>query len=270
MKKEYDFPDDLCENEAKGKIEEIDQVTEGGEELVKSTKSKNKMIAMAIGVCGVLALGGAWSNKETESKLAVQAGEYIGIEVLESETMETDVWLSFLETVSVEAISKDVVEELKTNIYDRIAITAENYSLTLATYIASMGKDAESFEEYIQLSAEQQYLELVAVEYVANAEGLTPTVEEYESLILDYIHQLGYIDIEKAEANGYTQAELERIVLSRIVKNWLVSHATIVDELSGVYIDEDTSDESGEEETKVESDDSLVEEDEDKVLEDEE
>lgn len=229
MKKEYEFPKDLFdENEKKVKIMED---TSNETDKVSSIKGVKKLrnLALIIGL-SLLFIGCVFLLSDKSKQAAIQVGEYKGIEVVEGDNMEIELWISFIEMVSIEQENTDDLRQIQNRISGKVQLQSDNKGVSLENYITSMNMDMDSYKVYVEKSAQQEYLQQLATVYVAEAENLIPTEVEYEELIEDYVQQLGYIDVAKAEEMGYTYAELEQIILRDIVKGWLLDHAVIVTE----------------------------------------
>lgn len=229
MKKEYEFPKDLFdENQKKEKtMEDTSNETDRVSRIRGMKKLRNP--ALIIGLI-LLFIGCVFLLSGKSKQTSIQVGEYKGIEVVEGDNMEVELWISFIEMVSIEKGNADDLQEIKDRTSEKIHLQAGNYGVSLEDYITSMSMDMDSYELYIEKSAQQEYLQQLATIYVAEAENLIPTDAEYEKLIESYVQRLGYIDFAKAEEKGYTYAEFEQMILRDIVKSWLLAHAVIVTE----------------------------------------
>ena len=116
------------------------------------------------------------------------------------------------------------------------------YYLSYAEYYASMtGLDTDTALYYVSGLQSTEELETAAEEYayqmvknrmimdeIARIEGIELTEEEYNTRTLEYAIMYGYEDIATFETD-YGKEEMEQVILSDIVMDFLVEEAVIVD-----------------------------------------
>ncbi len=117
------------------------------------------------------------------------------------------------------------------------------YYLSYAEYYASMtGLDTDTALYYVSGLSSTEELEAAAEEYayqmvkntmimeeIAEKEGITVSEEEYNTRALEYALSYGYEDVATFEAEYTSKEELEAIILSDVVMDFLVEEAVIVE-----------------------------------------
>lgn len=153
------------------------------------------------------------------------------------EGMKSAVWTVFIDNAVVDTYPEKEIAAIKEKIEASVAAQADQYGMGLEDFVAGAGMDMDAFEVYLEDSAKQEYLMQEAVLFVANAEGLQLTEDEYDAEINTLITQAGYADIESVIESGYTVEDLRLNVLTEIVVTWLTENATWVPATNGAELE---------------------------------
>lgn len=139
----------------------------------------------------------------------------------ESELQEY-VWAALIENCVIEEYPEGELEEIIAELESQYSYYASYYGVETSELIESVYGITE--EEMAQNLLKQQY----AVALIAEEEGLTLTVAEYEEELAAYAAQYGYDDpTEFEELVGHD--ELENMILQNRVGEWLVENCKQVD-----------------------------------------
>lgn len=136
--------------------------------------------------------------------------------------LEQNVWNALIENCVIKEYPEDELEEMLTSVESQYSYVASYYGMEVSALIEAIyGITAE---EMAQNLLKQQY----AVALIAEKEGLTLTVQDYEDELAEYAAQYGYDDpAEFEEMVGHE--ELEKMFLQDRVGEWLIENCKQVD-----------------------------------------
>ena len=146
----------------------------------------------------------------------------------EQATHDSNAEIAILEAVMANSELQDPPEDMTNRYYSRI--------IDNMTYYASMyGYDLETFlsmqgtsEDAIRESAAQAGQEIIVMQAIADAEGLSVTDEELDAEIETNAGSLGYDDVEEYRASLDVEGYRE-YMMSEKVLNFLLENAVVTD-----------------------------------------
>lgn len=131
--------------------------------------------------------------------------------------LEQLVWQALIENCVIEEYPEDVMAEEIAGIEEQFSSIASMYGMEMDEFLQQVyGITAETMAQNL---IKQKF----AIELIAEKEGLTLTLEDYETGLADYAMQYGYDDPKEFETM-VGEDEMRAILLQRQVADWLIEH----------------------------------------------
>ncbi len=143
--------------------------------------------------------------------------------------LNAEVWAAVLDKAEVLSYPEDEVSKTKNLYIDQYKQAAEYYGMDYEEFV--LGNGASSLEEFEQQADDAARTSIKGnqvAQAIAEAEGLTPTDEEFEQKMEEMAEQYGYesVDAMKEVADDDT---LRGIILQNVVTEWLAEHCVQVE-----------------------------------------
>ncbi len=140
-------------------------------------------------------------------------------------TMTTEIVEKVIAGTKFEKVSEKAVQEYYDSMIKYYETIAEYMSLDLETYVSYYyGKTMEEFREEIRSVAEETVKEQLVLDAIIEAENITLSDEQYDTMIQDYMTQYEYTD-QKAFEETYTVKKLRESMLYDLAIEFLLEHA---------------------------------------------
>jgi len=135
-----------------------------------------------------------------------------------------DIWYRVVNTSEVINYPKSLIKEQKNNLLKEVEYNAELYGMTLKQYIAAVGLTEEKLDEQLEESAKSTVKSYLVMYYIAKAENITVSSEEYASGLNElYKSYKGeYATLEEFE-NHFGKEQIERSILNDKVVEYIYS-----------------------------------------------
>lgn len=131
--------------------------------------------------------------------------------------LEQKVWQALIENCVIEKYPEDMMEA-------QLAAIDEQYAMVVSMY----GMEVDDFLKQVYgITAEEMAQNLIkqelAVNLIAEKEGLVLSLEDYEAGLADYAMQYGYDDPKEFE-EMVGEAEMKKMLLQKRVGDWLIEN----------------------------------------------
>ena len=180
---------------------------------------------------------------ELTDEFVATLGDYATADEFLTEFRETLNNSSYYTQITELLLSSSEVAEYPEDVVKTEKETMMAYYLSYAEYYASMtGMDTDTALYYVSGLASTEELETAAEEYayqavkntmimekIAEIEGITVSEEEYNTRALEYALSYGYKDLATFEAEYTSKEELETIILSDVVMDFLIEESVIIE-----------------------------------------
>lgn len=148
------------------------------------------------------------------------------LEVSNKETAESTllatVWEALVEECDVKKFPEGMIDEYVTNLEEQYSYYAQMYGMEIEEFFTQIF--GMSSEEVAKTTATQE----LAINLIAEKEGLTLSDKEYKEGMKDLASQYGYEDTEEF-VNAYTEDGIRKALLQEKVGTFLVDNAVQVE-----------------------------------------
>ena len=181
----------------------------------------------------------------------------------EQATHDSNAEIAVLEAVMAGSQIQDPPEDMTNRYYNRIidnmTYYASLYGYDLETFLSMQGTSEDAIRE----SAAQAGQEIIVMQAIADAEGLSVTDEELDAEIETNAGSLGYDDVEEYRASldveGYREYMMSEKVLNFLLENAVVTDVEPETEAAGAETAETAAEETQAAETETAETESTAE-----------
>ena len=164
------------------------------------------------------------------------------------ETLQDSAWNAIMQNIEVKEYPKDRLKETEEDVINRMSQMMEMYyGVTFDEYLEQSGVSEEDFKKQVTASSKEYLKQMMAMELIAEKEGLTPSEKEYDEIMKEYADMNGFASVEEMnEQVGENQ--VKEIILQDKVREWAGKNCKQVDEVKEP--EKETKEESKEESKK--------------------
>lgn len=132
-----------------------------------------------------------------------------------------NLWTQILNETTFNGYPENYVEAYYSDMIDSYNYYASVYGLELEDYVSYYGLEMEEFYSLLQNNAELQVKSEIMYRYIAQAENIVATEEEYLAMVQEYMDTYGYTDMaafvndfgaDVVENQGYADATLRKVM----------------------------------------------------------
>lgn len=146
--------------------------------------------------------------------------------------MQSAVMRALLEQVELKQFPDGAIDNeitMMVNYYEGLAV---EYEMDFAEFTQQfLGMDEEQFHETVATVAEDSVRERLAVELIAETEGLNLTEEEYQEKTAHFAELAGFENLD-SYIELFGEDLIRSTILRMVVAEWLVEQANVVDEIT--------------------------------------
>lgn len=142
-----------------------------------------------------------------------------------SSAIKDAAWQVVMDNTKVKKYDEDRIKELEDSYKQYYTEMATSYGVEYEDMLTNyLGISEEDFNKQVSQAAKEYAKEEMAVELIGKKQKLTPTDKEYEEAYKKMAEDYGYADVDTM-MEASSEKDLQKTVLSDIVKEWVAEHA---------------------------------------------
>lgn len=142
-----------------------------------------------------------------------------------SSAIKDAAWQAVMSNTKVKKYDDDRVKELEDSYKKYYSEMATSYGVEYKDMLSNyLGVTEDEFNKQVTEAAKEYAKEEKAIELIAKKQKLTPTDKEYEEAYKKMAKEYGYADVDTMMKSS-SEKDLQKSVLSDIVKEWVADHA---------------------------------------------
>ena len=159
--------------------------------------------------------------------------------------LQDNAWNAIMENVEVTKYPKDRLKETEKDVKDKMGNMMQMYyGMTLEQYLQEAGVTEEEFDKQVTASSKEYLKQMLAMELIAEKEGLTPSEDEYKEIMKEYAKNNHFKDVDEM-ISTIGEKQVKEVILQDKVREWAAENCKQVEKSEEPKQDEQkTSDES--------------------------
>lgn len=166
------------------------------------------------------------------------------------ETLQDSAWSEIMKNIEVKKYPEDRLKETEEDVINRMSQMMEMYyGVTFDEYLEQSGVTEEDFKKQVTASSKEYLKQMLAMELIAEKEGLTPSEKEYEEIMKEYADMNGFTSVEEMTAQ-VGEKQVKEIILQDKVREWAGENCKQVEKKEEAKQEEQKPAEESKEETE--------------------